>query len=218
MRERRPADLPLHTPVSWDEARVVHVGGVRSRWVRVGWLSRLLVAAGVLLLGYVAAVKLEATWAQRWAARQLEEQRETDAEARLAPAAGQPVGRLIIPRLELDVVALEGVDRETLERGAGHFPGTALPGQTGNASFAGHRDSFFRALRDVRHGDEVRLQTPAGDYAYRVTETRVVGPLDVEVIDPVEGRHLTLVTCHPFDWIGPAPRRFVVRAALLDGP
>jgi sortase A len=124
------------------------------------------------------------------------------------------VARLAIPRLGIDVVALEGVDPEVLDRGAGHFPGSALPGAPGNASFAGHRDSFFRALGRVEEGDEVRLETPSGLHVYHVTGTQVVGPHQVEVVAPIAGRHLTLVTCYPFDWIGPAPKRFIVRAAL----
>jgi sortase A len=229
MRKSDPADLPLPAAQSWDETRLVRVRA-RPRRIRPGWFSRLTLAAGLLLLVYVAAVRLEATWAQRWAARRLSTADQHEAAAApsapagmpgggaavAAPLPGEPVGRLSIPRLALDVVALEGVDDDTLRRGAGHFPGTALPGQVGNASFAGHRDSFFRALRDVRSGDEVRVEAPDGDYLYRVTETRVVGPSEVGVIDPLGGSLLTLVTCHPFDWIGPAPRRFVVRGTLVE--
>ncbi len=219
-------DLPLRAARSWDDTRLVRVR-VRSRRFRPGWPSRLALAAGVLLILYAAAAKLEATWAQRWAERQLRAaaQRPPSPPAApgepaplAAPPLGEPIGRLVIPRLALDVVALEGVDRDVLRRGAGHFPGTALPGRSGNAGFAGHRDSFFRGLRDVRHGDEVRIEAPDARFRYRVTETRVVGPSEVEVLDPSAGSHLTLVTCHPFDWIGPAPRRFIVRAELLDGP
>lgn len=216
-------DLPLRPRMSWADVPLVRVRELAPRRGGPGWLSRLALAVGLLLLAYVAAIELESTWAQRWASDRLQAARGEPAgvpdrpgrtEA-IAPAPGEPVGRLLIPRLALDVVALEGVDTATLRRGAGHFPGTAMPGQGGNASFAGHRDSFFRKLRDVRTGDEVTVEAPQGEFLYTVTETRIVEPSAVEVVGSLDGSHLTLVTCYPFDWIGPAPRRFVVRAALV---
>lgn len=221
---RTRPDIPMRqgTP-DWDEVALVRVHAVRRRRRRHLWLSRLLLLAGLALVGYVTAKKIEAGWAQRWAAQRLESTAEAEeapespdpAPAPLPPPHGEPVARLSIPRISLDVVALEGVDAETLDRGAGHFPGSALPGEPGNASFAGHRDSFFRPLSRVQEGDEVLLETAGGgELAYRVTATRVVGPDEVDVVAPLPGRQLTLVTCYPFDWIGPAPRRFVVRAVL----
>lgn len=213
-------------PASWDEIPLVRLDTRHRRRRRHRWISPLLLLAGVGLVGYVAARKAEAAWAQRWSAAQLAAAREVPAGAPPAaaeeetpppvpaPRPGEPVARLEIPRLDVDVVALEGVDPDTLDRGVGHFPGSALPGQDGNASFAGHRDSFFRSLGRVAEGDEVRLESPSGDHVYRVTGTRVVGPDEVQVVAPLPGRQLTLVTCYPFDWIGPAPRRFVVRATL----
>lgn len=220
--ESARTDPPLRLrPPAWDEATLVRVHAIRRVRRRHVWLSRLLLLAGLGLVGWVAAEKLEAAWAQRWAAARLADEPGDDGEAvagaRPSPRPGEPVARLAIPRLALDVVALEGVDPETLDRGAGHFPGSALPGEPGNASFAGHRDSFFRPLGRVEEGDEVLLETPAGRHVYRVTDTRVVGPEEVEVVAALPGRQLTLVTCYPFDWIGPAPRRFVVRAVLADG-
>lgn len=121
------------------------------------------------------------------------------------------------PELELDVVALEGVDPKALRRGAGHFPGTALPGRPGNVAFAGHRDTFFRGLRDAGPGRRIEVETAEALYVYEVTETRIVAPEAVEVVAPLTGgSFLTLVTCYPFDWIGPAPQRFVVRASLAE--
>jgi len=211
---RTDPPLRLRAP-GWDEAPLQRVHAVRRHRRRHVWLSRLLVLAGLALVGYVAAKKLEATWAQRWAALRLD--RTADEAAAEAPALrpGDPVARLTVPGLDLDVMALEGVDETTLDRGAGHFPGSALPGEPGNASFAGHRDTFFRALGRVEQGTEIHLETSRGAHVYRVTETRVVGSDAVEVVAPLPGSQLTLVTCYPFDWVGPAPRRFVVRAVLL---
>ena len=214
--ESRRTDPPLQLrPPGWDEAPLARVHTVRRHQRRHVWLSRLLVLAGLALVGYVAAKKLEATWAQRWAQQRLD-RAPAEAEAE-APALrpGDPVARLTVPDLALDVMALEGVDEATLDRGAGHFPGSALPGEPGNASFAAHRDTFFRALGRVGEGTEIHLETSRGAHVYRVTETRVVGPDAVEVVAPLPGSQLTLVTCYPFDWVGPAPRRFVVRAVLL---
>jgi sortase A len=107
---------------------------------------------------------------------------------------------------------LEGTDEQTLRRAVGHFPGTALPGQPGNVAIAGHRDTFFRALRNVRHDDEITLTTLNGSYSYLVDSAQVVAPEDTQVLDDSGGKVLTLVTCYPFYFVGPAPKRFIVRA------
>lgn len=170
----------------------------------------------------MAGVLLDGLWSQRQAARRLRELSVAEVGetvSRPAPAPGSPVARLRAEDLGLDVIALEGVDSSVLRRGAGHFPGTALPGSSGNASFAGHRDTFFRGLRGARPGQRIEVETPAGSFLYEVQRTRIVAPDAVEVVAPVaEGPVLTLVTCYPFDWIGPAPQRFVVRASLVEEP
>jgi sortase A len=117
--------------------------------------------------------------------------------------------------LKLSAAAREGVDRQTLRSAVGHIPGTALPGAPGNAGFAAHRDTFFRPLKGVRTGDEVVLTTPNGVYRYSVVTTRVVDPSDVSVLSTTTDPTLTLVTCYPFDYIGSAPQRFIVRANLI---
>jgi LPXTG-site transpeptidase (sortase) family protein len=96
----------------------------------------------------------------------------------------------------------EGDDVKTLRRAVGHIPGTALPGGTGNAALAGHRDTFFQGLRDIQKGDQITLSTPAGNARYVVRSTRVVDPSDVSVLAPTSGSTLTLVTCYPFNYIG----------------
>lgn len=129
------------------------------------------------------------------------------------PAAGEPVGRLEIVRRGVEAPVLAGVDEDVLRRAAGWIPGTSLPGSGGNCALAAHRDSFFAGLEEVVAGDVVELETPSGRFAYRVEWTRVVEPEEVWVLDLVPGEEsLTLVTCYPFRWVGPASRRFVVRA------
>ncbi len=125
---------------------------------------------------------------------------------------GESLGRLEIPRLGLEVIVAAGVDGKTLRRAAGHIPGTALPGEAGNVGIAGHRDSFFRPLKDIATGDQVVLTTPYGTFLYEVESTRIVGPRQVDVLDPTPEPALTLVTCYPFYYVGSAPKRFIVHA------
>jgi sortase A len=121
-----------------------------------------------------------------------------------------------IPRLGLSVVVVEGVGRTTLRRGVGHIPGTALPGEDGNVGLSGHRDTFFRPLKDLRIKDEIQISTLKGDFSYEVESLRVVEPSDVGVLEPARENVLTLVTCYPFFYIGAAPKRFVVRARQMS--
>ena len=130
------------------------------------------------------------------------------------PAPSEVIGRLEIPNLHLTAMVREGADTGTLRRAVGHIPGTALPGTTGNVALAGHRDTFFRALRNIQTNDAIELQTESGTYRYLVESIRIVGPRDVRVLASSKGATLTLVTCYPFYYIGSAPKRFIVRAAL----
>jgi sortase A len=131
------------------------------------------------------------------------------------PAKRSVIGRLAIPRLNLAVMVREGADEGTLSRAVGHIPGTALPGNVGNVGLAGHRDTFFRALRNIRTDDTIELETTAGTYRYVVKSTRIVTPRDVSVLQASGGETLTLVTCYPFYYVGSAPKRFIVHAALI---
>jgi sortase A len=135
----------------------------------------------------------------------------------VAPAseANVPIGRLEIPRIGLSAVVMEGDDEQTLNVAVGHLPDTPLPWQEGNAALAGHRDTFFRPLRRLQDGDEIRLVTPHGTFRYRATRQVVVEPNELWVLDPSPAAALTLVTCYPFDFVGPAPRRFVVHAERI---
>jgi sortase A len=125
------------------------------------------------------------------------------------------IGRIEIPRLGVSAVVKAGSDARTLRLAVGHIPGTALPGEQGNVGLAGHRDTFFRRLRDIRPDDRIRVVTPEGTFVYKVARTDIVMPTDVWVLDPTDRSVLTLVTCYPFSYIGSAPQRFIVRAELL---
>jgi sortase A len=130
----------------------------------------------------------------------------------LREPAPAPIAVLRIPKLRLEVAVLPGTDDRTLDRAVGHIDGTARPGTDGNLGIAGHRDGFFRGLKDITSGDVIEVDTMEGTDVYRVDQIRVVNPEDVWVLDPTPTRTLTLVTCHPFYFIGPAPHRFIVRA------
>ena len=122
------------------------------------------------------------------------------------------IGRIEIPRVQVSAIVREGVDNKTLRRAVGHVPGTALPGKPGNIGLAGHRDTFFVGLRGIRKSDRIQLTTLDGDYTYEVDSIKIVTPRDVSVLASTNEPVLTLVTCYPFNYVGSAPKRYIVRA------
>ncbi len=135
-------------------------------------------------------------------------------EDSLSRDAPEALAVLRIPRIGVEVPVLEGTDDWTLNRAVGHIEDTARPGGTGNSGIAGHRDGFFRALKDIHDGDVIELETLGGTGIYQVRRTWIVDPEDVSVLDPTDAPALTLVTCYPFYFVGSAPQRFIVRAVL----
>jgi sortase A len=128
------------------------------------------------------------------------------------------IGRLSVLRLHLSAMVREGIDRKTLQLAIGHIPATALPGGIGNVGVAGHRDTFFRGLKDLKTNDEIQFSTVNGDFNYLVESLIIVGPEDVGVLAPSAENVLTMVTCYPFYYVGAAPKRFVVRARQVSPP
>lgn len=196
------------------------------------WAQRVLFACAVLTLGYCGFVLVDAWIFQSRESRDLDRllrdqraanegapQPESSTSLKGAPAAAKDglIGRIEIPRLGLSVVVAEGIDKTTLLRAVGHIPGTALPGKPGNVGIAGHRDTFFRPLRNIHRNDIITLTTSLSEYRYRVVSTRVVGPTEVSVLFPTGNEILTLVTCYPFYFVGAAPNRFIVRAERVAG-
>lgn len=134
-------------------------------------------------------------------------------------AEGDLIGRIKVPRVGVSALVLHGVGSRTLRRGVGHIPGTALPDGEGNIGLAGHRDSFFRGLKDIRKNDTIELTTLEGTFEYEVEWTKIVRPKDTHVLEEeVDGAALTLVTCYPFYYVGSAPKRFIVRARRIGEP
>jgi sortase A len=202
------------------------------------WSRYFFLAVGLLALGYVGYALVDAKLYQAYETWRFERALKiatpaassveplqppplpAPAEAdparidRVAPK-GSSLGQIEISSIGLTAMIEEGDDGRTLRRAVGHLPGTALPGQQGNVVIAGHRDTFFRPLRNIHKGDEITLTTLGGSYHYRVDYAEVVGPQDTEVLDHSDDTILTLVTCYPFYFVGPAPKRFIVRASRI---
>ncbi len=130
---------------------------------------------------------------------------------------GAPLAVLSIPKIGLEVAVLPGTDDLTLNRGVGLIEGTPRPGETGNSGIAGHRDGFFRGLKDVVAGDVIEVRSLSARRSFVVESIRIVRPEDVWVLEPTSSPVLTLVTCYPFYFIGSAPQRYIVRAVSRDG-
>ncbi len=127
------------------------------------------------------------------------------------------IGEIQVPRLGINVIVVQGDSPSNLRRAVGHISKSALPGAWGNVVLAGHRDTFFRPLRDIRLGDEIRFETPERSFDYLVESIKIVAPSDLQVLEPSTGHDLTLLTCFPFYYLGHAPKRFVVHAREIDG-
>ena len=226
----RPARTDRWGPLPPHGDRPRYLGPRRMRR-HLRWLERLLLVIGILSLGYYAYVSAEAALYQAFEDRELDailasgpvapDPRATilpvlpaRAPLRERPARGAAIGRIEIPRLGVSAIIRAGSDARTLRLAVGYIPGTALPGERGNTGLAAHRDTFFRRLRDIRTDDEIRIVTKEGTYRYDVDSTRIVQPKDVWVLNPTPEPALTLVTCYPFNYIGSAPERFIVRAEL----
>jgi sortase A len=194
--------------------------------------SLLLIAAGLLLCGFAARHYFLGWQAQRdgRAAFEARENRvdhglenpglalaSSRTSARLPEGYpyGEPIARLRIPAAGIDAIVFGGADQEILEKGPGHVPGTELPGRSTdlhNCVITGHRDSHFRHLGWLRAGAEVSLQAAHVTRRYRVVSREIVTPEAVRVLQPTASDRLTLITCYPFNYVGPAPKRLVLVA------
>lgn len=194
------------------------------------WTRRALFAAAFLLLGYCGFALVDAWIFQARESRNLDRQlrnrpaagvaapqprSSNSAKAPAAPADGL-IGRVEIPRLRLSMMVVEGVGHTTLRRAVGHIPGTALPGEAGNVGLAGHRDTLFRPLKNLRINDEIQFSTLNGNFKYAVESLKIVDPDNVGVLARSGGNALTMVTCYPFYYVGPAPKRWIVRARQVS--
>jgi sortase A len=171
-------------------------------------------AVGLLALGYAGYVVVDAQAFQAYEQSKFEGVSPKESPSLLVE--GGVIGEIQVPRLQLKAIVVQGDSHTILRRAVGHIPETALPGTAGNVVLAGHRDTFFRPLRNIRPGDAITLKTSDGAFRYLVESTEVVPASAVEVLNATSGRTLTLITCYPFDYIGPAPNRYVVRAREIE--
>jgi sortase A len=211
----------------------------------MGWLhklERVLLVLGVVLLAFYAAARihrsvLSKAELQSFKSRQQvaaatphgvaltaenpdfslwSERRIKDYQEGLAAQFAPGIAILRIPKIHVEVVVLEGTDDLSLNRGVGHVTGTANPGENGNMAIAGHRDGFFRGLKDIGLGDRVEIETLSQTEIYIVDRITIVDPSDVSVLKPGPHASLTLITCYPFYFVGSAPKRYIVQASAAD--
>jgi sortase A len=209
----------------------------------LGLLEKGLLVVGLMLLAVFLGLQLHSRVSSRVALRQFTElsvQKSAAGEAQVQPGpknaevapepfgveAGErqspavdpdaPIAVLTIPKIALKVPVFNGTEELTLNRGVGRIIGTAKPGQGGNIGIAGHRDGFFLGLKDIRIGDRIELETPDQRTVFAVDSIKIVLPEDVGVLKPSDHPMLTLVTCYPFYYIGHAPKRYIVRAAIAE--
>ena len=206
--------------------------------------EKFLLIAGLLLVSFYVAAHIHGVISSRaelnrfWQARETAFRAETTSGARedgrnpdfrlwsaqriaaykqsLSSAAPLPLAVLSIPAINLDVPVFEGTDEFTLNRAVGHIDGTPEPGQNGNVGIAGHRDGFFRGLKDLQQGDAIELITQKENARYVVDEILIVSPADVSVLRSRSNASLTLVTCYPFYYVGSAPQRYIVHASIAN--
>ena len=208
----------------------------------VSWIQRLLLIIGLLLIGIYVGAHIHRAIMSRAEVRRFEnlqakpdvgksdnlpsasglkvdfslwsQKRIEEYEHSLTEHFDPPLAILRIAKVNLEVPVLEGTDDLTLNRGVGHILGTGRPGEEGNVGIAGHRDGFFRTLKDIGPGDTIELVTTSRSEIYTVDEIVLVSPTDVSVLQQRPTRSLTLVTCYPFYFIGSAPQRYIVQASI----
>jgi sortase A len=179
-------------------------------------LKRLLLITGIGALAYACISTAKSYATQHYETLKFDQALRLHVPVPTADASpDSPIGKLTIPSVGISAIVLEGDDGVTLNTAPGHIPGTALPGRNGNVAIAGHRDTFFRNLETIQLGDAIQLRTLHGTYIYKVDSTRVVDPSQTDVLQPSVIPTLTLVTCYPFHFVGPAPKRFLVQSHLV---
>ena len=176
-------------------------------------LALFLTGVGLLLLFNVSFQYWQMYAAQRNLA--LEWQQQDARPASIVVSDGDVLSRLTIAKINLDAVIVEGTSRKSLKLGPGHMEDSAVPGSSGNSVIVAHRDTFFRHLDELHEGDRIYLRRQGEVYRFEVTGRRVVEPTDLSVLRQSPSAQLTLITCYPTHYVGPAPKRLVVVARLI---
>ena len=219
-----------------------HMSDVHKNWgLRLRRFERILLAIGLTFLGVWAVTQIHRVVASRSAIKRFQAATTANPTFSIDPAAGSrvdfqlwapnrvaaykesltvktelPLALLRISSLNLEIPIFDGTDELTLNRGVGRIEGTARIGEIGNLGIAGHRDGFFRGLKDIHVGDSIELVLPDKTERYVVDQTQIVTPDDTQVLAPTLTPTLTLVTCFPFYYVGSAPKRFIVTASLKN--
>jgi sortase A len=193
---------------------------MQSRMLRraLGYCEVLCWSAGVLALAYFVWISLSTRRYQSQQAARLRTLQQLAAQEPPATEPGDPLGKISIPRIGISAIIQEGIDERTLRLAVGHFPESPTPGKAGTVALAGHRDTFFRGLARVRLNDLIQIESTGRTYKYKVIRTYVVKASDLNVLRSSSQSDLTLITCFPFRYIGPAPERFIVQSRLSSLP
>lgn len=131
------------------------------------------------------------------------------------PDLGQLFGTIKIPSVQIERPIIHGDGDDELKKGVGHYAGSTLPGENGNVVLAGHRDTVFKKLENIKLEDEVLLETDWGTYKYKVSDIKITEPTDTSVTEPTDYETLTVYTCYPFNYIGRAPQRYIVNCEFV---
>lgn len=180
-------------------------------------VSPILITVGAILLGYVCSEYAAMYREQQILHQQWQEQQASSA----ASASSEPVSkhdgltRVSIPKIDLDVIVVEGTNHKALRLGPGHLKGTPAPGEAGNSVISAHRDTFFRNIYELKNGDPIQVRRDGRTYTFEVTGKKIVMPNDLSVLKKTSDTRLTLITCYPIYYIGPAPKRLVVFSKLV---
>jgi LPXTG-site transpeptidase (sortase) family protein len=199
------------------DLRALYEGFPRSSWrsyLNRRSLSLALMMTGAGLLGYVGSAYWEMASTQRRLEAEWARQGSISAFAQTVIPPQQMLTRVLIPKINLDAIVVEGASSRQLAAGPGHLDETAIPGEPGNAVITAHRDTFFRHIYELNKGDEITVLRNGQTFHFAVTGKKVVKPNDVSVLKPTPDAQLTLITCYPTYYIGPAPERLVVFSKL----
>lgn len=194
----------------------------RLRGSAPAWNGRRALSLGLMAVGFALLVYVGM---QYWGMYRSQQKLEAQWERQAAPAnvpgvprinADDLLTRVVIPKIDLDSIVVEGVSRKKLSEGPGHIKGTAAPGEPGNAVISAHRDTFFRHIYELTKGDEILVKRGGKIFHYQVTGKKIVMPDDVAILKQTTDPQLTLITCYPTYYIGPAPKRLVVFSKLVQ--
>lgn len=194
------------------------------KWDKV--IALILVTAGIFYAGYsgtkyylqsklVNTSTEESTKVAEAGSSQLQQNEWPVVAEEQRPDKGDYFADLIIPKLQAKMPVVEGTHEDELEKGVGHFAGSVLPGEPDNTVLSGHRDTVFRKIGQLKPGDRLLVQTRYGKFEYTITKTWITTPDDRTVIVPHKKPVLTLTTCYPFTYVGPAPERYIIQAEQM---